>query len=184
MRSYDYARRAGVRELSWDDCAGLARRLTEDLVRRDVEVVIGVARAGLVPAVEVAMALQVEFFPIRLSRRIGAQVHHSRPTWRTTMPVDVAGLRVAAIDEIADSGETLELVRQAALAADASAVTTACLVSHSWADPRPDAVALTSDELVIFPWGRQIYRDGVWGVDPELAGALAHHQPASEIEGR
>jgi hypoxanthine phosphoribosyltransferase len=100
------------------------------------------------------------------------------------MPVDVAGRRIAAIDEIADSGETLELVRQAALAADASAVTTACLVSHSWADPLPDAVALTSDELVIFPWGRQIYRDGVWRVDPELAGALAHQQPASETEGR
>jgi hypoxanthine phosphoribosyltransferase len=174
MRSYDYARRTGVRELGWDDCAALAHLLAEDLGSRDVEVVIGVARAGLIPAVEVAMALTVEFFPVRLSRRMAGEVRFDAPVWRTPVPSDLSGQRVAVIDEIADSGDTLELVRRAALDAGAPSVVTACLVSHSWADPTPDVVALTSDELIIFPWGRQIYRQSTWRLDPELEYALRH----------
>jgi hypoxanthine phosphoribosyltransferase len=176
MRSYDYARRAGVRELSWDDCAVLAQRLAEDLGRRHIEVIIGVARGGLFPAVEVAMGLQTEFFPARLTRRVAGAVRSSHPIWRTPVTADVAGQHVAVIDEIADSGESLDQVRRAALDLGATSVVTACLVSHTWADPSPDIVALTSDELIIFPWGRQIYRDGTWRLDPELEHALRQQQ--------
>jgi len=177
MRSYDYARRTGVRELGWDDCAALAQRLAEDIARRDIGVIVGVARGGLFPAVEVAMGLRAEFFPVRLSRRVAGVVRFGHPVWRTPPTGDIAGRRVAVIDEIADSGESLDLVRRATLDAGATCVVTACLVSHSWADPSPDVVALTSDELIIFPWGRQIYREGTWRPDPELEDALRQHQP-------
>ncbi len=138
MRGYDYARRSGVRELSCDDCSALAHRLAEDLGSRDVEVVIGVARAGLIPTVEVAMALAVEFFPVRLSRRVAGEVRFDSPIWRTPVPAGVSGQCVAVVDEIADSGESLELVRRAALDVGATSVVTACLIGHIWADPTPD----------------------------------------------
>src|SRR3954452_18132336 len=113
MRSYDYAQRTGVRELGWDDCAALAHRLAEEVARRDVGVIVGVARGGLFPAVEVAMGLQAEFFPVRLSRRVDGVVQFSHPVWRTPVPADVEGRRVAVIDQIADSGESLDVVRRA-----------------------------------------------------------------------
>ncbi len=106
-------------------------------------------------------------------------VRFSHPVWRTPPTVDVAGRPVAVFDEIADSGESLDVVRRATLDAGATCVVTACLVSHSWADPRPDVVALTSDELIIFPWGRRVYRDGTWGPDPELEDALRLQQHGS-----
>jgi hypoxanthine phosphoribosyltransferase len=72
---------------------------------------------------------------------------------------------------MADSGETLALVAQEARSLGAVKVVTAALVSHSWADPRPDVSALVSDALVIFPWNR-VLLDGEWKLHPELEEAL------------
>ncbi len=87
------------------------------------------------------------------------------------VPSAVAGKRVALIDEIADSGETLALVAGRASERGAGRVITASLVSHSWADPMPDVSVLVSDALVIFPWDRQVYLDGKWQIHPEIAAA-------------
>ena len=54
MQSYDYAHRQGVREISWDEFAGLAARLAEQLALARVEMIVGTARAGLFPATAVA----------------------------------------------------------------------------------------------------------------------------------
>jgi hypothetical protein len=51
-------------------------------------------------------------------------------------------------------------------------VVTAALVAHTWAAPRPDAVALLTDALVLFPWDRRVLADGQWQPHPELAEAL------------
>jgi hypoxanthine phosphoribosyltransferase len=80
---------------------------------------------------------------------------------------------VAVVDEIADTGETLARVAQRVRARGAARVITASLVSHSWAAPAPDVVALISDALVLFPWDRQVYTEGQWKVHPELAEAIA-----------
>jgi hypoxanthine phosphoribosyltransferase len=89
---------------------------------------------------------------------------------------EVRGKVVAVIDEIADTGETLRLVAQRVWEQGAARVITACLVSHSWAEPAPDHVALVTDALVIFPWDKQVYRDGQWQDHPELAAALSLQQ--------
>jgi hypoxanthine phosphoribosyltransferase len=85
---------------------------------------------------------------------------------------DVAGKVVAVIDEMADTGESLALVAARVAELGAIHVITASLVAHSWAQPRPDVVALLTDALVIFPWDRQVYADGQWRTHPELAEAL------------
>ena len=76
------------------------------------------------------------------------------------------------IDEIADTGETLAVVATRALEREARHVWTLSLVSHSWANPKPDYTALTSDALVIFPWDKQIYTDGNWKMHPEIEAAI------------
>jgi hypoxanthine phosphoribosyltransferase len=172
MQSYDYAHRQGVEEITWERFAGLARVLAEDLAKAEVEVVVGIARAGLFPATAVACSLRCEFFPVRVTRRVADRVTFERPEWKVDVSPEVAGQRVAVIDEIADSGETLALVAERARELGAAGVVTACLVSHSWAEPMPDATALVTDALVLFPWDRRVYVDGKWQLHPELAEAL------------
>jgi hypoxanthine phosphoribosyltransferase len=172
IESYDYARRKGTRELGWDTCTDLAAGLAEALEPLRIDAVVGIARGGLIPAATVALSLRREMFPIRLSRRVNDEVKYDSPVWWIRVPPDVAGLRVAVVDEIADSGETLRLARQAVVDAGAVDVVTTCLVQHSWAQPEPTFSGLISDELIIFPWKRRVLRNGVWRPHPELQAAL------------
>ncbi len=58
MRSYDYANRIGVEEITWERFPALAARLTVALAAHNVDMVLGIARAGLFPATAVACALR------------------------------------------------------------------------------------------------------------------------------
>jgi hypoxanthine phosphoribosyltransferase len=173
VQSYDYARRDGVEAISWERFAELTARLTEALASHEVEGIVGIARAGLFPATAVACSLRCELFPTRVTRRVNDQVTYQRPVWKVDVSPEVGGRRVAVVDEIADTGETLALVTARARERGAAHVLTACLVSHSWADPAPEIVGLVSDALVLFPWDRRVFLDGRWQAHPELVAALA-----------
>ena len=172
MKSYDYSRRKGVEEITWDRFVGLAATMAEHLAADEIEVVVGIARAGLFPATAVACALRKELFPVRITRRLNDLVTYNQPVWKVDVSIEVEGKVVAVIDEIADTGETLRLVAQRAREQGAKRVITACLVSHSWANPAPDLAGLVTDALVIFPWDKQVYQAGQWQVNSELADAL------------
>jgi hypoxanthine phosphoribosyltransferase len=141
-----------------------------------VEVIVGIARAGLLPATLLACQLRCELYPVRVTRRVNDEVRFSSPVWKVPVSPEVAGKVVAVVDEIADTGETLALVASSVQASGASRTITACLVRHSWAHPVPAASALVTDELVIFPWDQQVLIDGQWQPHPEIVAALAAQQ--------
>ena len=180
MQSYDYAHRSGVEEISWQRFAELAAHLTEMLAPEGIQAVVGAARAGLFPAAAVACALRKMLYPISLSRRVDDQVTYRQPVWHVDVPAEVAGKVVAVVDEIADTGQTLALVAGRVHQQGAARVVTAALVSHTWANPAPDHVALTTDALVIFPWDRQVFIDGRWQPHPELQDALRQQPKPAE----
>ena len=172
MKSYDYSHRFGVREITWNDFASLAARLAELLEPFQPQVILGIARAGLFPATAVACSLRRELFPIRLTRRMNDKVLYDHPVWKVPVPQEVAGKVVAIIDEIADTGQTLTIAAESAKALGAVQVVTACLVSHSWANPAPQVSALVSDEFVIFPWDHQVLDGGKWITHPEIINGI------------
>ena len=176
MQSYDYAHRKGVEEIPWERFARLSATLAESLSAEKIEVVVGIARAGLFPATAVACALRLELYPLRLTRRLNDLVTYTHPVWKVDVSAEVAGKTVAVIDEIADTGETLALVAQRVREQGAARVITAVLVSHTWAGHPPDHTALVTDALVIFPWDRQVYQDGKWQEHPELVAARLAQQ--------
>jgi len=176
MKPYDYAHRDGVEEIDWQWFAALARKLAQELAGAEIEAIVGVARAGLVPAATVACSLRCDLFPVRVTRRDNDVVVRESPVWKVDVSPEVAGKVVAVIDEMADSGETLAMVAARVRELGAARVVTASLVAHSWADPAPDHVALTTDALVIFPWDKEVLIDGQWQTHPELAAALDAQQ--------
>ena len=114
MKSYDYAHRQGVLELSWQDIAALSRQLAEQLADSHVQAVVGLARSGLFPATLLACYLRVELYPARLTRRLNDQVVRETPVWITPICPQVAGKVTAIVDEIADSGQTLHMAAESA----------------------------------------------------------------------
>jgi hypoxanthine phosphoribosyltransferase len=172
MQSYDYAHRKGIEEITWEQFGRLSATLAEQLSQARVDVIVGIARAGLFPATAMACALRRELYPVRVTRRVNDVVTYEHPAWKVDVSPDVKGKIVAVVDEIADTGETLAVVAQRCKEIGAARVVTASLISHSWANPKPDYVAHVTDALVIFPWDRRVYVDGRWIVHPELEAAL------------
>jgi uncharacterized protein len=172
MQSYDYSHRQGIYEFTWESCIQLAHSLAELLSKSKIDTVVGITRAGLIPAVVIANALRCDLFPVRITRRKNDVVSYDHPTWMVDVHEAVTGKVVAVIDEIADTGETLSLVAQRVLERGASKVITCSLVSHTWAKPKPDFIGMVTDALVIFPWDKKVLVNGKWMLHPELEHAL------------
>lgn len=137
------------------------------------DIILPVGRGGYYPGSLLAHILQVEIFPVRLSRRERDVVVHQSPRWIVEPPVAVAGRRVLVVDEMCGSGETITIVRNRALELGAATAQTAVLYAHTWAADVPDYVGMITDELILNPWDREIWVDGDFRFHPEYVGALA-----------
>ena len=166
MKSYDYKIRQGVREISWNEFHEMCKKLAGKISKTHFDIIIGVARAGLYPATLIAGMLRKEIYPIRITRRENDQVKYKKPVWKVDIPDIVNDKRVIVIDEIADSGETLSVVSRRLKEKGARSVETIVLITHSWAKPKPDYFFLKSDELIIFPWDKNVLVDGKWALPP------------------
>jgi hypoxanthine phosphoribosyltransferase len=126
----------------------LARRIQKTF---KPQAVVGVAHGGVFVGGAIASALACEFYPVRISRRSRDQKRRKSPRMFGAMPRELKGKRVLVVDDVAASGDTLQLARSLAKKVGAIQVSTACLVSRE-SGYEPDWTALTTDELVIFPW--------------------------------
>lgn len=180
MKPYDYSHREGVYELSWSEFVELTAHLAELLEPLHPDLVVGNARGGLFPATLLAIMLRRELIPVRLSRRVDDEVVYEEPTWRVPLAAEVAGKRVAVVDDIVDTGSTLRILSLRAHELGAAKVITVALASHSWAEPMPEVTGIVTDAFVIFPWDRQILVKGQWVPHPEVQEALEALSDESE----
>lgn len=159
-------------EVSWEMFGELSRALALRVAREyEPEIVVGIARAGVIPAAVVASILRLDFYSMRISRKEGDEQVRERPAILSAAPPQSAGKRVLVVDEIATSGETLRLALAAVRDARPSEVRSAT----SFVRPRgykPDYFALETDSTVIFPWDRKIFQGNELVVNPRYQAVL------------
>ena len=172
--SYDYSTRKGILPISWNDFHGLVKALAVAVAPWRPEIILPVLRGGAYPGALLAQILQVEVYPVRLSRRENDVVVHESPRWLVEPPPVVAGRRVLVVDEMCSTGETITLVRQRALALGAAEARAAVLYAHTWGVAVPDYIGLITDELVLNPWDREIFTDGAFRFHPEYVTCLLY----------
>jgi hypoxanthine phosphoribosyltransferase len=80
MQSYDYQNRTGVEPISWERFTELGRGLAQQLAAENVDIILGIARAGLFPATLISCALRRELYPVRVTRRINDRVSYENPS--------------------------------------------------------------------------------------------------------
>ena len=170
--SYDYSNRQGILPVSWEDFHGLCKALALAAARFQPEIILPVGRGGYYPGTLIAHLLQVEPYPVRLSRRVRDEVVWDIPHWLVEPPVLVSGKRVLIVDEICSHGETLRMVAQKTSEAGAAEIRTAVLYAHTWGAQLSDYVGIITDSLILNPWDREVLCAGEFIFHPEYADAL------------
>jgi uncharacterized protein len=156
-----------VMEVDWtffgELCRALALRIAGSF---DPEIIVGIAKAGVIPGVVVASILQRDFASMAVTR----EESDRRPTLVTAPPPSVRGRRVLVVDETCDSGDTLKLALATIRDLRPSAIKTA--VSFKTGPYEPDFYALATESFIILPWDREVIVEGQLVMRPDYAARL------------
>lgn len=183
---YSYESRQGAIPVSWEDFVAICKGLALAVAPFEPELILGVARGGLYPATLLSHLLQVELYPVRITRRFRDAVVHDRPIWLVRPPEILAGRRVLIVDEICSEGETITMIRDEVRRLGAREIRSAVMYAHERGAAIPDYIGIVSDALILNPWDREVVRGGEFVPHPEYLHAF-HQQgmdpPASLIPG-
>lgn len=163
-----------VLELSWEFfgelCRVLAVKVATSGYRPDI--VIGIAKAGVIPASVVASILQCDFYSMKISRDEGMERVREQPKIFSQAPKEARGKRILIVDEISTSGETLRMASNALRQNAPSQIKTAASLVKVGGF-RPDYYSLETDAMVIFPWDRHVVDEaGAIEVNPMYRGII------------
>ncbi|HEV8177657.1 MAG TPA: phosphoribosyltransferase family protein [Gemmatimonadales bacterium] len=156
----------GVMEVDWpffgEICRALALRVAKEY---QPEVILGIAKAGVIPGVVVASIMQCDFASMVVTRnQAGAP-----PVLVTGPPASIRGRRVL-VDETCDTGSTMKLALSEVRALQPAQVKSA--VSFKTGDYAPDFHAFETDNFIVLPWDREIIQAGELVVRPDYATRL------------
>lgn len=145
--------------LTWERFGEAGRELAQAIADSgfEPEIIIAVARGGLLPAghlsyslgIKLSDAINVEFY---------TDVHETLPDPVLLEPLldedSIKGRRLLVVDDVADSGKTLALVLE--LLRDMGAeCRSAVLYAKSQSVIEPDYVWKRTDEWIVFPWSAE-----------------------------
>lgn len=159
-------------EVTWEMVGELSRALALRVAREwEPEVVVGIARAGVIPGATIASILRLDFHSMLVTRRHGGEQVRERPEILSAAPKACRRRRVLLVDEITTSGDTFRLALAAVRDAGAADVRTATAFMRP-GGYRPDWYALETDETIINPWDRKVFLDGELVVNPRYRTVL------------
>ncbi|MEO8089549.1 MAG: phosphoribosyltransferase family protein [Gemmatimonadales bacterium] len=157
----------GTLEVDWpffgEICRALALRVAKEY---QPEVVLGIAKAGVIPGVVVASIMQCDFASMVVTRNESG----AEPVLVTGPPASIRGRRVLVVDETCDTGSTMKLALSEVRALQPSQVKSA--VSFKTGDYAPDFHAFATDNFIVLPWDREIIQGGELVVRPDYASRL------------
>ncbi|HUF76378.1 MAG TPA: phosphoribosyltransferase family protein [Longimicrobiales bacterium] len=149
-------------------CRALALKVARDY---DPEIIVGIERAGVIPAAVIASILEVDFYSLKIGRRGDDEQVRQRPEVFSAVPRQVEGRRILIVDEITTSGDTLRIALAAVRGAHPEEVRTATSFART-GGYQPDYSALTMDAEVVFPWDRQVIEGDELVANPRYQGRL------------
>ncbi len=157
----------GVLEVDWpffgEICRALAMHVARDY---QPEIVLGIAKAGVIPGVVVASILQSEFSSMAVTRREAEEA----PVLVSGPPATIRGRRILVVDETCDTGSTLKLALNEVRAQRPAEVRSA--VSFKTGEYVPDFFAFETESFIILPWDREIIQDGELIIRPDYADKI------------
>lgn len=164
--SYNHHHTA-VLDLGWERFGQLCKQLVENVTRDyQPEVVVGIAKGGVLPGVVISSALFINFFPIKLSSREDEKIVRETPEFFVPPTSHLKNKKVLLVDDICVTMRTLDIARNAIEDVGAAEVRCATFAVHKFSQ-KPEWYALNTDDLILNPWDKEIFADGRWKLNPE-----------------
>ena len=153
-------------ELGWEMFGELCRALALKVARDfEPDLVIGIARAGVIPGAVIASILRCDFHSMLVSRKSGGERVRERPDVLSAVSRDAEGKRILLVDEITTSGDTFRLGAAAVRDVHPAELRTAAMFVRPMGYA-VDYFTLETDSTVIFPWDRKVFDDDSLVVNP------------------
>lgn len=128
----------------------LADRLRENFMP---DIIVGIARGGLIPAVRLSHVLgDVELRVIDVKFYTDIEKRMERPEIKIPLYGDFRDKRVIIVDDVSDTGKTLQVVIGEVKRLGAKEVKVVCLAMKPWTAVIPDFYVFRTDKWIVFPW--------------------------------
>lgn len=145
--------------LTWDGLGGASRELAQTIVDSDFdpEIIIAVARGGMIPAGALTYALGTKLTDaINVEFYTGVAQTLPDPVLLAPMldTESISGKRLLVVDDVVDSGRTMQLVIKL-LRGFGADVRSAVLYAKPTTVISPDYVWHHTDKWIVFPWSAE-----------------------------
>ncbi len=154
---------------SWDDIhlysAKLAVRILRDYIP---DAIIGVLRGGYIVARVVADVMDVkDLSVVEVKFYRGLEEKAEKPIITQPLVADVRGKSVLIVDDVVDSGRTLQIVAEQARLRGAKDLKSAALFYKPRSIVRPDYYIMKTTKWILFPWETAELIESLGGEDSD-----------------
>ncbi len=157
-----YEKSEGQIDLHWEDVEKAALKVISQMEKENFvpDIIISIARSGLIPAALISYALgNKELYTIKIDFSKTQRLSHKqdmreKPKISQELSRDIEGLKVLVVDEMVVSGETLKLVSQYLSMKHPAEVKYSVLYKQPWSQFQPTYCGEEVKQWPIFPWKR------------------------------
>ena len=138
---------------TWNQIYDLLLCQTEKIQNKKPDLIVGVLRGGLIPARILADLLEMpQIATIGVEFYLGIAKTMPKPTIKQPITSSVCGKRVLLVDDIADTGQTLQLVKTHLQTQGPTEIKIATLYLKTQSITTPDFYEKQTSKWIVFPW--------------------------------
>ncbi|WP_038047336.1 phosphoribosyltransferase [Thermus caliditerrae] len=146
--------------VSWEELLRLVRRLAEGLREQEVDLLLGIARGGLIPTALLAQALGMRDLLTAAVMFYEGEETLPEPVFLQFPPDPLLfGKRVLVVDDVWDSGRTAFAVKARVRQAGGLPLvaTLHFKPGRNQVPDRPDFYAEATEAWVVYPWAPEVW---------------------------
>ncbi|MEM3765479.1 MAG: phosphoribosyltransferase [Candidatus Bathyarchaeia archaeon] len=129
----------------------MAEKIRKDNFKPDI--IVGVSRGGWPPARVLSDLLEnPNLANVKVEFYVGVAETKREPTLTQPVSANVTGKKVLVVDEVADTGRSLQLIREHLQKEGAVEVRIAAVYLKPWSIIKPDYYARETSRWIVFPW--------------------------------
>lgn len=140
---------------TWDQIYKMLLNLVEKIRKNGFkpDIIVGVSRGGWPPARVLSDLMgNPNLANVRAEFYLGVAETKEEPVLTQPVSMKVAGKKVLVVDEVADTGKTLKLVKEHIIEQGATEVKIATVYYKPWSIVKPDYYEKETSCWIVFPW--------------------------------